>query len=73
MSNEEKIGLLEELLDIEQGSLEADTYLEDIDEYTSIAKLSLIVLMEDEFDVSLAAADFREFETVGDILARMGR
>ena len=71
MTEREKLALLEDMLELEEGDLAADMALEDIDEYDSMAKLSLIVLMEDEFDVKLTGEVIRGFETVGDIIALM--
>ena len=48
MTNDEKIALLEDMLELDNGSLKPETILADIDEYDSMAKLSLIVLMDDE-------------------------
>ena len=60
-----------EMLELEEGDLTLDRELDDIDEYDSMAKLSLIVLMEDEFGVKLTGDVIRGFETVGDIVALM--
>jgi len=71
MTNQEKIALLEETLEIDEGTLTEDMLLEDVDEYDSMAKLSLIVMMDDEFDVKLTGDMIKGFQTVGDILAVM--
>ena len=71
MTNQEKIALLEETLEIDEGTLTEDTLLEDVDEYDSMAKLSLIVMMDDEFGVKLTRDMIKGFQTVGDILAVM--
>ena len=71
MTNQEKIALLEETLEIDEGTLTEDTLLEDVDEYDSMAKLSLIVMMDDEFEVKLTGDMIKGFQTVGDILAVM--
>ena len=73
MSEREKLALLEDMLELEEGDLTVDKALDDIDEYDSMAKLSLIVLMEDEFGVKLTGAMIREFETVGDIVKLMNK
>ncbi len=73
MSEQEKIGMLEEMMELDEGTLAADTALADIEEYDSMAKLSLIVLMEDEFDVKLEGDTIKGFETVGDILKLMNK
>ena len=71
MTEREKMALLEDLFELEEGEITAETRLEDIDEYDSMTRLSLIVMMEDEFGVKLDGATIKTFQTVGDILARM--
>ena len=71
MTEQEKIALLEETLELDEGALTADTVLADVDEYDSMAKLSLIVLMDDEFGVKLTGDVIKGFKTVGDILKLM--
>lgn len=68
MEIKEKLSLLEDLLDLEENSLTPDMMLEDIEEYDSMAKLSLIVLMDDEFQKKLTGEQIRTFHTVQDIL-----
>lgn len=72
MTQNEKIALLEDMLELDGVSLTPETMLEDIDEYDSMAKLSLIVLMDDEFGKKLSGEKIREFKTVQDILDFMG-
>lgn len=71
MTEKEKIALLEDMLELESGTLNSDTELSSIEEYDSMAKLSLIVLMDDEFNKKLTGEQIRMFRTVGDILAFM--
>lgn len=72
MTNEEKIALLEDMLELETGTLTPETELSSIDEYDSMAKLSLIVLFDEEFSQKLTGEEIRSFKTVGDILVSMG-
>lgn len=72
MTNDEKLRLLEENLEIEANTLTAETSLNEIEEFDSMAKLTLIVLCDDEFGKKLTGEQIREFKTVGDILAFMG-
>lgn len=72
MTQEEKIALLEDMLELDGGSLKPETELSSIDEYDSMAKLSLIVLMDDECGKKLTGEQIREFQTVQDILDFMG-
>lgn len=71
MTVQEKIAMLEDTWELDEGTLSADTALADVEEYDSMAKLSLIVLMDDEFNVKLTGDVIKGFETVGDILKLM--
>lgn len=71
MTTEEKIALLEETLEMDEGTLKADMELDDVDEYDSMTKLSIIVMMDDEFGVKLTSDVVRSFKTVQDILDLM--
>lgn len=73
MTEREKLALLEDMLELEEGDLTPDKELEYIDEYDSMAKLSLIVLMDDEFGVNLTGDMMKGLKTVGDILALMNK
>lgn len=68
MTNENKIALLEDMLELDINTLTPETVLTTIDEYDSMAKLSLIVLMDEEFGKKLTGEQIRKFNTVGDIL-----
>lgn len=71
MTNKEKIALLEDMLEVNADTLTPETELVTIEEYDSMAKLSLIVLMDDEFGKKLTGEKLREFKTIGDILEFM--
>ena len=73
MTEREKLAMLEDMLELDEGDLTIDRALDDVDEYDSMAKLSLIVLMEDEFGVKLTGDDIKGFETVGDIVKLMNK
>lgn len=68
MSNEKKLAMLEEVLEMDKGELSADMVLADIEEYTSLAKLALIVMMSDAFDKKLTNDQIKAFKTVQDIM-----
>lgn len=72
MTTEEKIAMLEDMLELDGGTLTPETVLADIEEYDSMAKLSLIVLMDDEFSKKLTGEQIREFKTVKNVLDFMG-
>ena len=50
MDPKKKLAMLEDTLELEEGALKPGMLLDDIEEYDSMAKLALIVLMKDEFD-----------------------
>ncbi len=68
MSEQEKLRLLEDTFDMDEGGLNATMGLDEIEEYDSMTKLSLIVMIEEEFGKKLSAAEIKEFKTVQDIL-----
>ena len=68
MSEKEKLALLEETFDIDEGTLSPEMQLDDIDEYDSMTKLSLIVMVEETFGKKLSGDEIRSFTTVQDIL-----
>lgn len=72
MTNEEKIAMLEDMLELDAGSLKPEMGLKDIAEYDSMAKLSLIVMMDEECGKKLTGEDIQSFNTVQDILDFMG-
>ena len=72
METSKKLALLEEMMEIDEGMLAANTKLGDIKEYDSMAKLSLIVLMNEEFGKKLTANQIKTFQTVQDVLDFMG-
>jgi acyl carrier protein len=72
MTNKEKISLIEDALEIDENTLTEETLLVDIPEYDSMAKLTLIVLCDDEFDKKLTGEQIKEFKTVKNIIDFMG-
>lgn len=71
MTTEKKLELLEEMLELDEGTLMPETDLQDIEEWDSMAKLSLIVLVDDECGKSLTGQEIKDFKTVQDILNYM--
>lgn len=68
MENSKKLELLEDLFELEAGSLIPETVLENLDEYDSMSKLSLIVMMDEEFGKKLTGELILKFKTIQDIL-----
>ena len=72
LSNEEKIVLLEKMLELEDGELTEETVLEDLDCWDSMAAIELIALVDEKFGKALKGQQIRQFKTVEDILDIMG-
>lgn len=72
MTNEEKLHLIEDVLELDENTLKPETVLADLEEYDSMSKLSLIVMVDDECHKKLTGEQLREFVTIKDIMDFMG-
>lgn len=72
MTKEEKIAILEEALDLDKNTLTPETVLADLEEWDSLAALSLIVLMDEKCGKKLTGKEAKAFVTVQDILNFIG-
>lgn len=68
MTNEKKIFMLEEIMELEHDTLSENTILSELDEWNSMAALSLIIFSEEEFNKKLSGKQIKEFRTIKDIL-----
>lgn len=71
METKEKLALLEDIMELDEGSLTPETRLEDLEEWDSLSALSFVVMLGDEFGRKISGQDVRAFETVQDMLAVM--
>lgn len=68
MNRKEIIEKLEEdVLELDEGTLESGTVLADLEEWDSLSKLSLMALAKKDYGKTLTAQQIREFVTVEDI------
>lgn len=67
MNEEEKIALIEETMELDEGELKIDSVLSDYEEWDSLSKLSLMALSKQKFNKTLTADTLRGFVTVKDI------
>lgn len=72
MTEKDKITLIEEVLEVAPGSIARDSILADIKEYDSLKKLSILIMLEDNFDIKVTSSQLSGFTTVSDILNVMG-
>lgn len=71
MTREEKIENIAEILDLEEGEIKEDALLADYEELDSVAVLSFIALMDEEFDKAVKGAEIRALKTVKDLMDMM--
>lgn len=55
--------------DVNMDELMADTEFKNLDEWTSLAALSIIAMIDDEYGVSVNGNDIRNSETIGDLFS----
>ncbi len=67
MEIQEKLELLEEIMDVDEGSLSVEMELEDIEEWDSLSSLALTVEVLKRFGVKLTTEMVKGFKTVQDI------
>lgn len=71
MNNDRKLELIAEILDVEKESLTAETILNDLEEWDSIALISFMAMMDDEFDKIVKGSIVKEQKTIADLMALM--
>jgi acyl carrier protein len=59
---------LKEVLEINDRDLVLSDRFRDYEEWDSLAFLSLIAMIDEEYDVIIDGKDFKQLETVGDIM-----
>ena len=72
MTDEKKMELLADTFDCNVDDLSSEIPLEELENWDSMTKLSLIVLMDDECGKTLTSDEIKTFKTVGDVMAYMG-
>lgn len=68
MELKEKLTILEDIMELDEGGLTPETNLSDIEEWDSLSALSFVVMMKDEFSKKVSGEQIRAFKTVQDIL-----
>ena len=71
MSDEKKLELLAEVFDCEVNDLSTEMLVEELENWDSMTKLSLIVMMDDECGKTLSSDQIKGFKTLGDIMSFM--
>ncbi len=71
MNEQEKIELLEEIMDVEPGTLHLKDVLADYEEWDSLTALTLISEMDEKFGIRITGKEIKSFVTVADAIAMM--
>ena len=71
MELEKKKELLADLFDVKPEDILPEQALDEFEAWDSMSKLSLIVLMDEEYRKKLTGEQILQFKTVGDILEFM--
>ena len=70
MNTHEFIGKFADALEIEDASqLNATTEFRTLDEWDSLAYLNIIAMLDEEYDIQIENAEFKQLKTIGDIVA----
>ncbi len=68
---DEKLRALEEMMELDEGTLKGDEKLEDIEEWDSMTALSFILLLNDDYGKEVGGEQIKALETVQDMLRLM--
>lgn len=71
MNDKEKLAILEEIMELDEGTLSASDALDDYPEWDSITALSLIATMDEKFHKTVTGAEIKALKTVSDVLEMM--
>jgi acyl carrier protein len=59
---------LEDILELETGTITLSDTFRDFDNWDSMANLSVIAMLDDSFGVNINSQDFKNLITVGDLV-----
>lgn len=68
MNATEFIEKFAEALDIDTDGLCVETEFRTLDEWDSISYLSVIAMMDEEYEIQIENAEFKQLKTLGDII-----
>lgn len=68
MTNEEKIELIADAMDLDASEITPETKLADLESWDSVALLSFIAMMDEKFNKAIKGAEIRAFVTIQDAM-----
>ncbi len=72
MTDERKIELIEDLLEVDAGTISPEMQLEDVENWDSMTALALIVMIDEECGRRITGNDVKAMRSVRDIMNIMG-
>lgn len=69
MNKQEFLDAIAEIVELDEGALKGDEVLADIDEWDSLAFLSVIAMADEEFDLVIQGDKLEQIKTVDDLVA----
>lgn len=71
MEKQEKLEIIADILELDVDELKEDMVLEEIETWDSVAVLSIIAMMDENFNKYLHASEVKEYITVFDLMKAM--
>ena len=71
MNEQEKIEILADILEVEEEEIQKNKFLTDFDAWDSVAVLSVISVMNENFNKFPHADEIKSYETIGDLMEAM--
>ena len=72
MKKEKFLALLEEIIEADSGTLTDDEFINDVDGWDSLAVVSFIAMVDENFGVTLSAKKISDANTVQDLIVLLG-
>ena len=67
------IELFKETLEIEEDTVHLDTVFRELEQWDSLAFLSVIAMIDEEYDVVIEGNDFKKLITISDLIEEVKR
>ena len=71
MTEREKLAILADVLEMDESEIHRSLVLDDCETWDSVAVLSVIAIINGQFNRFPSAAEIRQYKTVGDLMDAM--
>ncbi len=62
------VEIFKETVEMEDAAIDVDTKFRELENWDSLTFLSVLAMLDEEYDVIIEGNDFRKLETLGDLL-----